>query len=574
MVACFWWAACLIMKTYVIDFEFCQVPGGDPRVWCVAWHCMEDGSRGSEWVTPGMKSPFPDKYCMVAHYAIAELRCLSALGWGFPTHVIDTYAESRVVQGQVAKGMKLLDLAATIGISCMCHEHKDDMRSLAMQEMIPEDRRQELMDYCSDDVETTVRVWRYLEEFVDRDKAHVRGSYLKALAKVECNGIPVDVSLVGKIEKGWTAIKDAIKEEVRLLYPGVIRADGTFSTMGWLGWCESAGIPWPVLESGKPRLDENTFKEMTNRYPVVRVMAYSRKLTGQARPFLFELGDDGRLRCMLSPFGSDTGRNQPPSSKFIFGANSWLRSVIMSPPGKILVYIDFSSQEFALAGGLSGDESMLEDYRSGDPYVAFAVRAGALPEGATKESHAEVRAMYKTVALAVQYGMQEGSLAKKLGCSLSEARQLIESHVKAYSCFWRWRQAVIDTVMCGGGISTPYGWERRLKENDTPNSIANFPVQAAGAEILRVAITALVGAGYKVVAPVHDAVLVEIDENGWEAASQDIRRFMERASTAVVPEINVRTDCEYVMPGKHYVDKWGIDFWKVVGGVIGVDPTV
>ena len=34
---------------------------------------------------------------------------------------------------------------------------------------------------------------------------------------------------------------------------------------------------------------------------------------------------DGRSRCWLAPFRSESGRNQPSNSRFVFGAPSWLR---------------------------------------------------------------------------------------------------------------------------------------------------------------------------------------------------------------------------------------------------------
>ena len=108
---------------------------------------------------------------------------------------------------------------------------------------------------------------------------------------------------------------------------------------------------------------------------------------------------------MLSPFRSDTGRNQPSTSKFIFGPSCWIRGFIKPGPGKFLAYIDYSQQELGIAAALSGDRKMQEAYRSGDPYLRFAQMAGAVPTNATKKSHPEERTAYKVGMLAVQYGI-------------------------------------------------------------------------------------------------------------------------------------------------------------------------
>lgn len=564
------------MNTYIVDSEFKAVPGKLPRPWCVAWHCVETGKSGKLWVDGRHEeSPFPDKFRMVAHYAMAELSCFHVLGWPFPEEVIDTLPEARAVRGQVKPpggGWGLLSVAQMCGVTTMSCEHKGEMRSLAMQDEVPPDKQEELMDYCLDDVKTSLAIWEALGPKVDVPEAVMRGRYLKALTRVECRGVPADVDLVERLQASSEEIKDAIWAHVRESYPGAVNDAGSFVNAGWLNWCCNAGIPWPLLPLGQPRLDADTFKEMGDRYPEVQTMAYAKKLRGQIRGYQFPIGKDGRLRCMLSPFGSDTGRNQPSNSKFIFGASAWLRSVIAPHRGSVLAYVDFSAQEPALAGYLSGDSAMMADYQSGDPYMAFAVRAGAVPDGATKETHSGERSTYKVATLAVQYGMREESLAKKLGISVSAARRLITQHQESYPTYWSWRQSVIDEVSCGGCVSTIYGWQRKGRTKDSGTSIANFPVQAAGAEILRIAIIALEEAGHRVLAPVHDAVLVELDEEKWEDDLADVRQLMSRAASAVAPGIEIPTDVELVLPGENYMDKRGQEFWELVAPVIGRGP--
>jgi DNA polymerase I len=87
----------------------------------------------------------------------------------------------------------------------------------------------------------------------------------------------------------------------------------------------------------------------------------------------------------------------------------------MPPPGCGVAYVDWSQQEFGIAAALSGDPMMMEAYRSGDPYLAFAKQAGAVPHDATKASHNTEREHYKACVLAVQYGMGEAGLASRIG---------------------------------------------------------------------------------------------------------------------------------------------------------------
>ncbi len=564
------------MKTFTIDFEFHAKGGENPRPWCVAWHCIETGGEGTLWLDgQDVPCPFPRPYRMVAHYALAELGCFLELGWGPPDEVIDTLAEARTVRGQVIPSTGswgLLHVANSCGVETMSSEHKDEMRHLAMGDEVPPDRQAELMVYCLEDVRAGLAIWRVLEPQVDIPEAVLRGRYLKSLARVERRGIPADADLIERLREDTPNILEAAWLQSREEYPGVITESGSFSSLGWLEWCAKEGIPWPRHPSGAPALDADTFRKLADRFPKVRTMAYARKMKGQSRKFDFPLGGDGRLRCMLSSFASDTGRNQPSTSRFIFGASAWMRSVVAAPEGRVLAYVDYSSEEVGVAAEASGDSSLLADYQSGDPYMAFAIRAGAAPEGAEKKSHPIERATYKVAALSVQYGIGDNALAENLGVQVSAARKLIREHHESYPAYWRWRRAVVDDVMCGGTISTCYGWQRRAKLKDSANSIANFPVQAAGAEILRIAIIALEEAGHAVVAPVHDAVLVEMAEDGWMDELSEIRKIMSRAAATVTGGLEIPTDAEVTFPGENFLDDRGAVFWKIVESVIGRGP--
>jgi hypothetical protein len=56
----------------------------------------------------------------------------------------------------------------------------------------------------------------------------------------------------------------------------------------------------------------------------------------------------------------------------------WLRSLIPLPPGYGVAYVDWCQQEYGIAATQSGDEAMIRDYVSGDPYLQFAKEAGAV----------------------------------------------------------------------------------------------------------------------------------------------------------------------------------------------------
>ena len=102
--------------------------------------------------------------------------------------------------------------------------------------------------------------------------------------------------------------------------------------------------------------------------------------------------------------------------------------------------------------------AMQAAYLSGDPYLAFAKQAGAVPSDATKHSHGPQRELFKQCALAVAYGMEAEGLARRIGQPPIVARDLLRAHRETYRRFWAWSDAAVDHAMLTGSITTAFGW--------------------------------------------------------------------------------------------------------------------
>lgn len=342
----------------------------------------------------------------------------------------------------------------------------------------------------------------------------------------------------------------------------------SFSVQRFEGFLSRNGIPWPRLESGALDLKDGTFRQMAKLYPSLAPLRELRSSLSQLRLHDLTVGADGRNRCLLSAFSSKTGRNQPSNSKFIFGPSVWSRGLIKPEPGYAVAYVDWEQQEFGIAAALSGDRAMQAAYRSGDPYLAFAKQAGAVPENATKESHPNEREMFKVCALAVQYGAGENYLSGALGVSIAHARNLLKLHHETYQRFWTWLQAAIDTAMLHGELHTVFGWTLHVGPETNARTLSNFPMQANGAEMLRLACCLATERGIEVCAPVHDALLVWGPETRIESVVQDTADAMREASEIVLGGFGLGTDAKIVRCSERYSDRRGEKMWEVVTKIL------
>jgi DNA polymerase I-like protein with 3'-5' exonuclease and polymerase domains len=211
---------------------------------------------------------------------------------------------------------------------------------------------------------------------------------------------------------------------------------------------------------------------------------------------------------------------------------------------------------------------MLDAYQSGDPYLAFAKQAGAAPADATKLTHKPIRDQFKACVLAVQYGMGDEALAQRLGQPPMRARELLRLHRETYRVFWAWSDRVLDHAMLHGSLHTAFGWRVRVPQNPNARSLRNFPMQANGAEMLRLACCLATERGIEVCAPVHDAVLICAPLERLEADVARMQATMREASRAVLSGFELGTDAEMVRYPDRYMDERGRVMWERVTNLL------
>jgi DNA polymerase I len=555
-------------EIWAVDFEFGSEPGENPEPVClVAWE-LKSGRKIRLWRDQfSVNPPYPTDpdVLFVAYYASAEIGCHLALGWPVPQRVLDLFTEFRNHTNGLptVSGNGLLGALAHHGLDGIGTVEKDELRDLVLRGGPWSDaERAAILDYCQSDVAALARLLPVMLPNIDLPRALMRGRYMTAAARIERNGVPIDTATLSRVKKHWLDIQDQLIADIDANY-GVYEGR-TFKADRFAGWLVHDNIPWPRLESGRLDLGDNTFRDMARAYPAIAPLRELRAALSGMRLSDLAVGSDGRNRTMLSAFRARTGRNQPSNTKFIFGPSVWLRGLIQPPPGCGTAYIDWAQQEFGIAAALSGDPLMMEAYRSGDPYLAFAKQAGAAPPNATKATHKAIRDQFKSTVLAVQYGMGADALAQRLGQPPIRARELLRLHRETYRVFWAWSERAVDYAMLTSSLHTVFGWCLQVPPDANTRSLDNFPMQANGAEMLRLACCLGTEQGIEVCAPVHDAVLICAPLDRLEVDVVRMQDAMRQASRVVLDGFELGTDAEIVGYPERYADPRGAVMWERV----------
>jgi DNA polymerase I len=303
---------------------------------------------------------------------------------------------------------------------------------------------------------------------------------------------------------------------------------------------------------------------MAGRYPQIENLRELRYSISKLRLNDLHVGSDGRNRAILGAYGTKTGRNAPSNSKFVFGPAKWIRFLIAPPPGRALIHRDYCQQEVRIAAVLSGDAALLHACESGDVYLGIAQQLGFIREGMNTAELEAVRILFKTVVLGIQYGLGPRSLALRTGVSLFEACEILARLRARFHAFETYARSVVDHAGLRLEVSTPFGWRMRCPSGINPRTVRNFPIQSTAAEVLHVACILAERRGIEVVAPVHDAIMVETTLDQTEDVSIALDRVMRDAAAIVLRGYELPTDVQLVLVGNRFYEKRGKDMWETI----------
>lgn len=239
----------------------------------------------------------------------------------------------------------------------------------------------------------------------------------------------------------------------------------------------------------------------------------------------------GIIRPSFGLLRAVTGRcGMKPSTGFVYTMPKFVRGLVDPPEGWVTMEFDYSSQEIGVQAYITGDKTkaqMYEHPKYGKYYCDIA--HSFWPDFVSKEDKRYKTA--KSMALATEYGCGAEKLASVAGVQYHLAESFIYHMRNLFPTYWDYVDQLVSQIVDWGMRAWfPDGFGVTASQDARPTTFGNWPFQGTGAFILRRICVELYKAKIRLVAPVHDAVIVMCKEDEKDAVAAKVKEIMERAS--------------------------------------------
>jgi DNA polymerase-1 len=377
------------------------------------------------------------------------------------------------------------------------------------------------------------------------------------LALMENEGISIDTPKLQKLFDTLsievaTIAKEAYKiigKELNLASPKQLQAV-LFDELGMTG-TKTLKTGFSTNAAALTELYEQT------RHPFVeKLLAHrdSTKLKQMVETLLKAVEDGSKIHTTYVQTGTATGRlsSENPNLQNIPIRNprgAQIRdSFVASDNFESLLTADYSQIEMRIMAHLSEDAGLIEAFNKGEDLHRFV--GSRIFDVEPKAVTADMRSQVKAMSYGLVYGLSEYGLAKQLGLSNADAKQLMKEYFERFGGVRRYLAKVVEDAKAVGYTKTLHGRRRpfadlnssifQVREN-ARRAALNAPIQGTAADIMKLAMNAIhaemttLGLRSKMLLQVHDELVFEVAKGELEVLKKLVVEKMSGVVKLSVP---------------------------------------
>ena len=394
---------------------------------------------------------------------------------------------------------------------------------------------------------------------------------IRTLCEMELEGIKCDPEILMSI---GTEITDNIAVLEERIYQEAGQKFNINSPKQLAGILfEQMNIPYPKArgKNGSYSTAADILDKLKDDHSIVADVLEYRKLAKLNSTYVEGLrtfiGEDGKVRPHFMQTVAATGRLSctDPNLQNIPIRDDYGRLIrkafIVSSEDNVFTGSDYSQIELRILASLSGDESLISDFRNGkDIHRATASRVFEIPE---EEVTALDRTRAKAVNFGVVYGMSGFGLGESLGISRSEGQKYINEYFAKHKAVKDYLDKQIEEGEKNREVRTYFGRvrqipefaSRKFMERELAKRLAmNTPIQGTAADIIKFAMNSVSGELQKrglrsrIILQIHDELIVE----GPSSEAEEVKDLLETCMKDAA-DLAVELTCD-IHTGKTWYD--------------------
>ena len=380
---------------------------------------------------------------------------------------------------------------------------------------------------------------------------------IPVLLDMEQAGIAMDVDILDDLYVRLTATADAKAAELFAMIGSEINLSSPKQLQEVL--FEKLGMPKTRATKTGFSTDAASLADLqaSNPHPFLDGLLEHREQTKLAQiveVLRKSIQPDGRIHTTYDQTGTTTGRlsSSDPNLQNIpirSDVGAQIRAAFISDPShERLLTADYSQIEMRIMAHLSGDEGLIEAFRSGEDLHRFVgAKVFAVdPADVTPAMRSKVKAMSYGLA----YGLSAFGLAKQLRIDNKEAKSLMTDYFARFGGVRDYLRSVVEQARKDLFTTTVFGRKRqfgdlassnRLIRDNAERAALNAPIQGTSADIMKIAMIRAVEAvrnsslSSRLLLQVHDELIFEVAPGETDRLRVIVEEAMEHAVTLSVP---------------------------------------
>lgn len=497
----------------------------------------------------------------ITHDAKVEHNFLLTLGINVKGIIFDTLLASYVKDSSRTHS---LDIQSIENVEHVISDIAPITREIKTNSTILNVSIENALEFVSDVLSTIFELTKYWINKLDEKELkilyEIEVPLAVVLANMEYVGISVDVAYLNNLSK---TMADLLRSTEFKIYKIAGEAFNVASPkqVSEILFDKLQITPLKKRTKTKYSTSAAILEELAQEHEIARLILESRKYAKLKSTYTDALPElvspvDGRIHSTYNQTTTATGRlsSSKPNLQNIpvrTEEGNKIRKAFIPKDRKngLILSADYSQIELRLLAHVSGDENLIEAFKSGvDVHKITASKVFDVPLKAVTR---EMRYKAKAVNFGIVYGQSKYGLAKALGITSDDADNFINRYFATYPKVKKYMEDMVKKVSEQGYVETIFGRKRYLSsELNSSNGLVrdfakraaiNHPMQGTAADLIKLAMVDLDkkmkenNLKSELIIQVHDELVLEVFKSELEIVKKIVREAMELNQPLSVP---------------------------------------